>query len=67
MPVSLWAIVEDGNIKPLDATPLPEGAKVLVTLLEEAEETFWLKVSEESIASIWDNPEDDIYAQLLEE
>jgi putative addiction module component (TIGR02574 family) len=27
---------------------------------------FWLKASEPSLNAIWDNPEDDIYAELLE-
>jgi len=27
---------------------------------------FWLKASEASLNLIWDNPEDDIFAELLE-
>ena len=27
---------------------------------------FWLKASEPSLNAIWDNSEDDIYAELLE-
>ena len=26
---------------------------------------FWLKASESSLKAIWDNPEDDVYAELL--
>jgi putative addiction module component (TIGR02574 family) len=31
-----------------------------------ASDDFWLKASELSLNLIWDNPEDDIYAELLE-
>jgi len=27
---------------------------------------FWLNASKPSLDSIWDNPDDDIYAELLE-
>jgi len=27
---------------------------------------FWLKASESSLDAIWDNPEDDVYEELLE-
>lgn len=27
---------------------------------------FWLQASEASLNAIWDNPEDDVYAELLE-
>lgn len=27
---------------------------------------FWLNASEVSLNAIWDNPEDDVYAELLE-
>jgi hypothetical protein len=30
------------------------------------DDAFWLRASEPSLAVIWDNPEDDIYAELLE-
>nr|WP_039738464.1 hypothetical protein [Hassalia byssoidea] len=42
-----------------------EGAKVLVTLLPDDEADFWLKTSQ-SLDAVWDNTEDDVYAQLLE-
>ena len=44
---------------------LPEGSKVLVTLLADDEVEFWFQASEASLQRIWDNPEDDVYAQLL--
>jgi len=34
--------------------------------VEEAEErAFWLAASESALRRIWDNPDDDVYAQLL--
>lgn len=46
---------------------LPEGARVLVTLVSEEDAQFWQKASEASLSAVWDNSEDDAYAQLLEE
>ena len=64
---TLWGIVEEGGIRLLEKTSLPEGSRVIVTLLPDEEESqYWLDVSERSLKEIWDNSEDDIYAQLLE-
>jgi len=38
----------------------------VVTLLGEDESEFWLATSRVSLDAVWDNTEDDIYAQLLE-
>ncbi|MDP3027919.1 MAG: hypothetical protein Q8O04_00170 [Deltaproteobacteria bacterium] len=63
---TVWAIIRHGKIEPLEPIPLSEGTKVLVTLLpDEDERGFWLGVSEYSLAKIWENAEDDIYAELL--
>ncbi len=67
MPKTLRAIIREGKIEPLEQVDLPEGSKVLVTLLPDGENEFWLHVSQVSLDKIWDNPEDDIYAQLLKE
>jgi hypothetical protein len=63
---TLWAVIHDGRIEISEPADLPEGARVLVTLLPEDEDRFWLGASEKSLAAIWDNAEDDAYAQLLE-
>jgi len=63
---TLWAVVHDGRIEPSEPVELPEGARVLVTLLPEDESRFWLEASEKSLSAIWDNTEDDAYAKLLE-
>ena len=67
MPKTLRAIIREGKIEPLEQVGLPEGSKVLVTLLPDDEAEFWLRASQASLDTIWDNPEDDVYAQLLKE
>ncbi|MEH2002365.1 hypothetical protein [Nostoc sp.] len=62
---TLWAIVRQGKIELLESEELPEGTRVLVTLLPDDETEFWLQTSQTSLSSVWDNAEDDVYAQLL--
>lgn len=62
---TLWATVRQGKIELLELSDLPEGAKVLVTLLPDEETEFWLQASQTSLDTVWDNTEDDVYAQLL--
>ena len=62
---TLWATVRQGKIELLELSELPEGAKVLVTLLPDEEAEFWLQASQTSLDRVWDNTEDDVYAQLL--
>jgi hypothetical protein len=70
---TVWAVIHEGRIEPSEPVDLPEGARVLVTLLRgdpllpDDERQFWLQASEKALSSIWDNPEDDAYAKLLEE
>jgi hypothetical protein len=63
---TLWATIRKGKIELLEATELPEGTKVLVTLLPDGEAGFWLQASQVSLDAVWDNTEDDVYAQLLQ-
>jgi predicted DNA-binding antitoxin AbrB/MazE fold protein len=58
------AIFKEGRIELLEQVEIPEGTEVLVTILSDDAE-FWLRASESSLASVWDNEEDDIYEQLL--
>ncbi len=59
------AVVQGGKIELSEPIDLPEGAKLLVTLLPADEDQFWLAVSQSSLGAVWDNPEDDVYAELL--
>ena len=64
---TVWATVKNGRIELLEPMSLPEGAQLLVTLVPAEEEVqFWLCASESSLAEVWDNPQDDEYAKLLE-
>ena len=56
---TVWAIVKQGKIELLEPMSLPEGSRLLVTLVPPEEETeFWLRASEASLAEVWDNPEE---------
>ena len=38
--------------------------ELVLTVLSNGDD-FWLNASEVSLNAIWDNPEDDVYAELL--
>ncbi|MCY3868631.1 MAG: hypothetical protein OXG87_03675 [Gemmatimonadetes bacterium] len=59
-------IVKDGKIETLESITLPEGQKVLVTMLPD-DNIFWQEASQETLKQIWDNKKDDVYARLLDE
>jgi hypothetical protein len=62
---NIRAIVREGKIELLEKVEIPEGTEVIITpLLDES--NFWLNAGERSLDSIWDNAEDDVYAELLE-
>ena len=61
---TLWATVQKGKIELLEASELAEGAKELVTVLsEDYESEFWIRASQTSLDAVWDNTEDDVYAE----
>ena len=62
---TILAVVRDGKIELLEPVSLPDGAHVLVTILNDDEQAFWQQASEAAIKRVWDNAEDDIYAELL--
>jgi len=61
------AVIRQGKIEVIEPVELPEGAPVLVTLLAEEDTLFWSSVTAVSLDKIWDNAEDDVYAELLKE
>ena len=65
MSKTLLAQVRQGKIELLKLTELPEGSMVLVKLLPDDETEFWLEASQTSLDKVWNNTEDDIYADLL--
>jgi hypothetical protein len=62
---TLWAKIRQGKIELLESAELPEGTRVLVTLLPDDEDGFWVEASQLSLDTVWDNTEDDVYAHLL--
>lgn len=60
------AIIKQGKIEFLEEVSLVEGGQILVTFLSDEINEFWLEASQTSLDAIWDDDEDDIYAQLLE-
>ena len=69
---TIRAIIRHGRVDLLEQADVPDGTQALVTLLPEDEEgigssTFWLEATASSLKAIWDNPEDDVYADLLDE
>ncbi len=62
---TVWAVVQDGKIQTLDEISAPEGTRAIITLLVEDEADFWQAASSASLDEVWDNAEDDVYAELL--
>jgi hypothetical protein len=60
---TVWAVIREGKIESLEKVSLPEGAQAIVTFLSDEDDTrFWLSASEYSLAEVWENDGDDIYA-----
>ncbi|WP_009633805.1 hypothetical protein [Synechocystis sp. PCC 7509] len=60
----IWATVKHGKIELEEQIELPEGTRVEVTLLADDETDFWVQSSQTALNAVWDNSEDDVYAQL---
>lgn len=63
---TVWAVVHEGRIETVEEVNAPEGTRALVTLFVEDEADFWQATSSASLDEVWDNAEDDVYAELLE-
>ena len=63
---TIWAVIREGKIVPLEEINVPEGTRALVTLLPEDDAGFRSAASESSLSEVWGNAEDDVYAELLE-
>ena len=62
---AMWAVVREGKIDFLEDVELPEGATVLVTVLSDEDMRFWQDASQTALDAVWNNEEDDVYAELL--
>lgn len=58
--------VKAGKIELSEFAQLEEGMQGLVTLVPADEAEFWQGVSQVSLQEVWDDPADDIYAELLQ-
>ena len=52
---TVTAVVRDGKIELLERVELPEGSRLLVTVLPDGEVAFWRAASEASLNRIWDS------------
>lgn len=59
------AIYENGRLLLPRPLSLPEKSTVRVTIDSDPERESWLKLSEESLARVWDNEADDVFHALL--
>ena len=71
MTTTVEAIYEDGVLKLPGRLPLPEKAHVKVTIdsgtapCEDIDRSAWLKLSETALTATWENPDDDVFNELL--
>lgn len=63
---TIRGITKEGKIELLERADIPEGTEVLVTILSD-DTLFWLGASQPSLASVWDNSEDNVYEELFKE
>jgi predicted DNA-binding antitoxin AbrB/MazE fold protein len=68
MSTTVEAIYEIGHLRLLAPLPLPEHTRVRVSI-ETADDGIdreaWLKHSQQTLATLWDNDADDVYNELL--
>ena len=64
------AIYENGVLKLPGKLPLPDKTHVKVTIQSagehDPERSAWLKLSEDTLRTAWDNPDDDVFNELLQ-
>jgi len=56
---TLWATVRQGQIELLESAEIPEGVRVLVTVLPDDAAEFGLQASQTSLDAIWDNAKEE--------
>ncbi len=66
MTTTVEAIYENGKLVLSGPLSLPEKSRVRVTIETDAEREAWLKLSETSLAKVWDNDADDVFNELLQ-
>ncbi len=68
MITTVWGVVQQGKVELPSDLSLADGSRVLVTSMTSDEERdFWFRASQTSLDKIWNNAQDDVYAELLKE
>ncbi len=68
MSTTVEAIYEEGKLVLPHPLPIPEKTQVRVIIQTDegdTERAAWLRVSEENLTRTWDNPDDDVFNELL--
>jgi hypothetical protein len=65
MITTVRGIVRGGRVELPTDIQLDDGVRVLVTALPSDDSEFWMRSSQMSLDTIWNNEQDDVYAQLL--
>ena len=70
MTTTVEARYQDGKLILPNPLPIPENTLVRLTIETDGDQpdevrATWLRVSEESLRSVWDNPNDDVFNDLL--
>jgi predicted DNA-binding antitoxin AbrB/MazE fold protein len=62
---TIEAIYENGKLVLQQPLPIAEHSHVRVTVEMDTDREAWLKLSEQSLTKVWDNPDDDVFNELL--
>jgi predicted DNA-binding antitoxin AbrB/MazE fold protein len=65
MTTTVEAIYENGKLVLPGPLSLPEKSHVRVTIESDIERESWLKFSEDNLLKAWNNPDDDVFNELL--
>ena len=65
MTKTVAAVYEDGVLRLAEPLPLPNRSSVKVTIETDDDRALWLQVSEDKLATAWDDS-DDVFNELLE-
>lgn len=67
MTTTVEAIYENGKLVLRQPLALPEKSRVRVTIESDPERERWLRLSEQSLLKAWEDPDDDVFNELLSE
>ena len=65
MTTTVEAIYEHGKLLLPEPLSLPEKSHVRVTIESDVEREAWMKLSGENLLKTWNNPDDDVFNELL--